>query len=141
MPVLILPFALALFLEKAFAVLHRQLKNCKFFLFYLWALGLTIVNWENGLFYRVSGECRYYGRVVDGRISIGDLCPAVYPGQAYPDGGMAILFREGRTRTENTILAIWMAQVYLNPLSSIAPASYVLWQNIINSWQLWKKGK
>ena len=42
---------------------------------------------------------------------------------------------------KNTILAIWMAQVYLNPLASIAPASYVLWQNLINSWQLWRKGK
>ena len=42
---------------------------------------------------------------------------------------------------KNTILAIWMAQVYLNPLASIGPASYVLWQNIINSYQLWKKRK
>ncbi len=40
---------------------------------------------------------------------------------------------------KNTILAIWMAQTYLNPLSSIAPASYVLWQNMINSFQLWLK--
>jgi len=35
-------------------------------------------------------------------------------------------------------LAIWMAQTYLAPLSSIAPAAYVLWQNLINSWQLWR---
>ena len=42
---------------------------------------------------------------------------------------------------KNTILAIWMAHTYLNPLSSVAPGSYVLWQNIINSWQLWKKRK
>ena len=42
---------------------------------------------------------------------------------------------------KNTILAIWMAQNYLDPLCSIAPAAYVLWQNIINSIQLWKKGK
>ena len=42
---------------------------------------------------------------------------------------------------KNTILAIWMAHTYLNPLSSVAPGSYVLWQNIINSCQLWKKRK
>ena len=40
---------------------------------------------------------------------------------------------------KNTILAIWMAQVYLSPLSSIGPAAYVLWQNSINSWQLWRR--
>ena len=40
---------------------------------------------------------------------------------------------------KNTVLAIWMAVTYLNPLSSVGPGSYVVWQNIINSWQLWKK--
>ena len=42
---------------------------------------------------------------------------------------------------KNTVLAIWMAYTYLSPLSSVAPGSYVLWQNIINSYQLWKKRK
>jgi BASS family bile acid:Na+ symporter len=42
---------------------------------------------------------------------------------------------------KNTILAIWMAHTYLHPLASVGPGSYVLWQNIINSWQLWKKNR
>ena len=42
---------------------------------------------------------------------------------------------------KNTVLAIWMAYTYLDPVSSLAPGSYVLWQNIINSYQLWKKRK
>ena len=42
---------------------------------------------------------------------------------------------------KNTVLAIWMSYTYLNPLSSVGPGSYVLWQNIINSYQLWKKRK
>ncbi|MDE6009681.1 MAG: transporter, partial [Muribaculaceae bacterium] len=37
---------------------------------------------------------------------------------------------------KNTVLAVWLALAYLNPLASLAPASYVAWQNIINSWQL-----
>ena len=37
------------------------------------------------------------------------------------------------------IILIWMAYTYLNPLASVGPGSYVLWQNLINSWQLWKK--
>lgn len=39
---------------------------------------------------------------------------------------------------KNTVLAIWMAQTWLDPLSSVAPAAYVIWQNIVNSWQLWR---
>jgi BASS family bile acid:Na+ symporter len=42
---------------------------------------------------------------------------------------------------KNTVLAIWMALTYLHPIASIAPASYVVWQNIINSAQLIHKDK
>ncbi|MDR0371845.1 MAG: transporter, partial [Prevotellaceae bacterium] len=30
---------------------------------------------------------------------------------------------------------------YLNPVSSIGPGTYVLWQNIVNSYQIWRKRK
>ena len=52
----------------------------------------------------------------------------------------AVLDEYGYKRTA-WVLAIWMAYTYLNPLSSVGPGSYVLWQNIINSYQLWKKRK
>lgn len=38
---------------------------------------------------------------------------------------------------KNTVLAIWMALTYLEPLSSIGPAAYIVWQNAINSGQLY----
>lgn len=39
---------------------------------------------------------------------------------------------------KNTILAIWMAQTFFSPVVAIAPATYVLWQNLVNSYQLSK---
>ncbi|MEG0948787.1 MAG: transporter [Bacteroidales bacterium] len=39
---------------------------------------------------------------------------------------------------KNTILAIWMTQVFLNPVAALAPSTYILWQNILNSYQVWK---
>lgn len=42
---------------------------------------------------------------------------------------------------KNTALGVWMAQMYLNPLSSIGPAAYIIWQNLLNSWQLWYAGR
>ena len=42
---------------------------------------------------------------------------------------------------KNTILAIWMAQTFLNPLASIVPAMYIIWQNLFNSYQLWQKSR
>jgi len=38
---------------------------------------------------------------------------------------------------KNTALSIWVAYMYLNPVASIGAGFYVLWQNIINSIELW----
>jgi len=42
---------------------------------------------------------------------------------------------------KNTAFAIWMAYTYLNPLSSVGPGCYILWQNIVNSIEIWLKRK
>ncbi|MDD2603048.1 MAG: transporter, partial [Prevotella sp.] len=38
---------------------------------------------------------------------------------------------------KNTSFAIWVATAFLNPLSSVGPGCYILWQNIINSVEIW----
>ena len=38
---------------------------------------------------------------------------------------------------KNTALSIWVAYMYLNPVASIGAGCYVLWQNIINSLELY----
>lgn len=40
---------------------------------------------------------------------------------------------------KNTAMSIWVAYMYLNPVSSVGAGCYVLWQNIINSVELWQK--
>ena len=32
-----------------------------------------------------------------------------------------------------------MAQSFLNPVSSIAPTAYIVWQNFVNSYQIYRK--
>lgn len=39
---------------------------------------------------------------------------------------------------KNTAFAIWMAYTYMNPLSSVGPGCYILWQNIVNSIEIWQ---
>lgn len=39
---------------------------------------------------------------------------------------------------KNTALSIWVAYMYLNPVASIGAGCYVLWQNIINSFEIWQ---
>jgi BASS family bile acid:Na+ symporter len=39
---------------------------------------------------------------------------------------------------KNTALSIWVAYTYLNPVASVGAGCYVLWQNIVNSLELWE---
>ncbi|MFI3303498.1 MAG: transporter [Rikenellaceae bacterium] len=38
---------------------------------------------------------------------------------------------------KNTVLAVWLSQAFLFPVSSIAPTSYIIWQNLVNSYQIY----
>lgn len=42
---------------------------------------------------------------------------------------------------KNTALSIWVAYMYLNPVASIGAGCYVLWQNIVNSIEIWQTRK
>lgn len=139
MPLLVLPCVTALLLEKVLPAVHRQLKKLQILSFYLWALGLTIVTGKT-VYFIVNQEGadvaeEWWMAALALVICVVQFILGRFIGRHYGDpvsGGQGL-------GQKNTILAIWMAQVYMNPLSSIAPASYVLWQNLINSWQLWKK--
>lgn len=39
---------------------------------------------------------------------------------------------------KNTILAVWMSLNFLNPIASIAPTAYIIWQNFVNSYQIYR---
>lgn len=139
-PLLLFPFFTAILLRRFLPVVHRFLVGLKDMAFYLWAVALIIV----------MGQTTR--SVVEGNVSVAEeLMVASFAllacglqfwlgksiGGAYADrisGGQAL-------GQKNTVLAIWMACTYLNPVSSIAPGSYVVWQNIVNSWQLWKQRK
>ena len=42
---------------------------------------------------------------------------------------------------KNTGLAVWMAQSFLDPISSVAPTAYIVFQNFVNSYQIWRKDR
>ncbi len=42
---------------------------------------------------------------------------------------------------KNTVLTVWLAQTFLSPISSIAPTAYIIWQNIVNSYQIYRHDK
>ena len=38
---------------------------------------------------------------------------------------------------KNTVLSIWIAMTFLSPTAAIGPGVCLLWQNLVNSWQIW----
>lgn len=136
-PLILAPLALALILRYLFPRVHSKIVGMQQLSFYLWAVSLCIVvgscvsfaiqRWEPSLTVTmillaigalIACLIQFkIGRVIGGRF--GDKV----------SGGQGL-------GQKNTVLAVWLALAYLNPISSLAPAAYIAWQNIINSWQL-----
>lgn len=139
-PLLICPFITAWLLEKLLPKVHDKLLGYHELAFYLWGISLAIVTAQT-LGSLIEHPADGLTEIFIAMAALVACCLQFFLGKTigskYNDrisGGQAL-------GQKNTILAIWMAHTYLNPLSSVAPGSYVLWQNIINSWQLWKKRK
>ena len=136
-PLLLSPFFVALFLKHFLKSVHRWLMEHSGMAFYIWAFALALVMGQTARSLLSSDASAWL-------VAFGGLFTCVVQfflgkriGSVYHDrisAGQAL-------GQKNTVLAIWMASTYLHPLATIAPGSYVLWQNIINSYQLWKKRK
>ena len=141
MPLLLGPFILALILKKVTPRIHRQLHSKQIYSFWLWAVALTIVvaNTTSKLLETIEENHTIIRHVLWLALGAAAICwlqflTGWFFGKKYKEkivGGQGL-------GQKNTILAIWMANTFFNPLVAIAPASYVLWQNLVNSYQLWK---
>lgn len=139
-PFVALPVFLAMLFRYFLPGLHHFLLGFRDLAFYLWGVALAIVTAQT-----VKSLVESNAPVgVEVLIALAGLVTCAVQfylgkriGTRYSDrisAGQAL-------GQKNTVLAIWMAYTYLDPLSSVGPGSYVLWQNLFNSYQLWKKRK
>ena len=139
-PLLIFPFVGAFLLEKLWPRAHRMLQNKQLISFYLWSVALMIVMGRTVSFIVQQERSHYFIEILI--ISIALIICIL---QFLIGHRLGLRFSSAVAGTQglgqkNTILAIWMASIYLHPISSIGPASYVVWQNIINSYQIYRRG-
>ena len=138
-PLLIAPFVLAVLTRWLWPKGSEYINRHKNISFYLWAVSLTVViSRAIGMLMKQFYEHKmmFLSMVV---VSL-FLCFLQFfvghrIGKRYGDyvaGGQSL-------GQKNTVLAIWMAQSYLNPLCSIVPTLYVIWQNLYNSFQMMQK--
>ena len=138
-PLLMIPMLLVFVIKKMSEKLSAGLKKMSSLSFYLWVISATILM-GNTMKFILSQDSNRYLTIILLITSSLILCVlqfifGYYVGKRYKDAPACSQYMGQK----NTILAIWMAQTFLNPISSIAPAAYVLWQNFVNTYQLWRK--
>lgn len=140
-PLLITPFLAAWILREFLPQIHAGIvRLCGNLAFYLWGLSLTIAI---GLTLRSVVNSHFDPHVM-WMLALSALVTCAWQfgigkivGKHYDD---YISCGQGFGQ-KNTILAIWVSYTYLTPVISVAPSCYIVWQNVVNSWQIWSKGK
>lgn len=138
--VLVLPMVLAYIVKHFMHRLHSKIISIRDLSYYLWGCSLTIVTGTT-----VKHICH-------AQTGVGFLlmiallsllfCFVLFVVGRYVGSHYGCSVDAGQASFQkNTAFAIWIAYTYLTPLSSVGPGCYILWQNIINSLELWQKRK
>lgn len=134
---LILPILVVWGLRWTLPKVHQCLQKRVNWTFYIWCLCLIIVTSNTIHFFVVHDELSLkYGLLLGGgslAVCLAQFRLGRYVGKKL-DG---IAVNSGQTLGQkNTVLAIWIALTFMNPLVSILPSFYVIWQNVVNSIEL-----
>ena len=138
MPVILGPLAVALMMQRfspraAEGIAHHQGLS-----FYIWALALIIVVGNS-----VSFILKEPASLIPEIVMLAIVSMIACGLQFYIGRKIGARFGDRISAAQslgqkNTVLAIWLALTYLNPIVSIAPAAYVAWHNTVNSLQLYR---
>lgn len=137
-PLLICPILIAILLHRYSSKLHYKLAHSGDAAFYMWVVALSIAC---GQMFQSLSVVTVENSQVGLSIAVGSLVVCLLQ--------FGIGRRLGRSTSnsintgqslgqKNTIFAIWMSYSYLHPMAALGPGCYIVWQNLLNSWQLWK---
>lgn len=140
-PLIILPLVAAFALKGISPKTHHAIATHQSLSFYIWAVSLLIVVGRSVSFVMAEPPAALPSMLAIASASLA-ICVIQFiigrkVGRRFGD---PVAGAQGLAQ-KNTVLAIWMALSFLNPISSVGPASYILWQNTINSGQLYFKAK
>ena len=137
---LVVPMLLAYVVKHTMHRLHKKIVSIKDLSFYLWGCSLMIVTGttvKNILHAEASVLFLAMVALLGLLLCIIQFAVGRFIGHFFgrtQEAGQAL-------GQKNTAFAIWLGITYLNPLSSVGPGCYILWQNIINSVEIWQERK
>lgn len=134
-----LPFFVMLFIQLFIKRLARGIRRYSGLSFYFWALALLFTLGQTIDFIFLHGKGNWDVILILGIGAI-VICAIQFGigriiGERYGDaiGGQQLLGQK------NTAMGIWMANTYLSPLASTILAFYSICQNLLNSYQIYRK--
>jgi BASS family bile acid:Na+ symporter len=137
-PLLISPFVVAQLCRWLTPKAARWIGSHTMIPFYIWIWSLVVIMGKTTYFIIQSGITHLKTEIVLAVVAL-VICLVQFGvgrwlGKRYGDvaAGTQALGQK------NTVMAIWLAQTFLNPLSCVAPTAYIVWQNIVNSYQIYK---
>lgn len=140
-PLLLIPIISAFILMKVSPRLHDVVANNQAISFYLWVLSLLIVMGRAVNFVLCEPPEAIPMMIAMGVLT-GIVCAALFIIGRHIGRHNGFKVEAAQSLAQkNTVLAIWMALTYLSPISSVGPAAYIIWQNTINSFQVYLKTK
>lgn len=138
-PVIALPLLVALALRKYAPKAGGFLSRHKGASFYLWAFAMTVTLGQTIDFMFLHGRENLDSILVIAAISV-FMCVVQFGFGKWVGTRCGDRAAGGQMLGQkNSALGIWMANFYLVPLASVYPALYCIWQNLFNSWQLWRE--
>lgn len=135
---LVVPMLLAYLVKHTMHRLHQKILSIKDLSFYLWGCSLMIVTGttvKNILHAEASVLFLAMIALLGLVLCVIQFAVGRFIGHFFgraQEAGQAL-------GQKNTAFAIWLGITYLNPLSSVGPGCYILWQNIINSFEIWQE--
>lgn len=136
--VLLLPMIFAYFVKHYMRKLHRRIVGVKDLSYYMWGCSLVVVSGTTAMNIREAwGHTSVFFLVSIALMGL-VLCIVQFATGRYIGHYFDKTNEAGQALGQkNTAFAIWVATAFLNPLSSVGPGCYILWQNIINSIEIW----
>ena len=140
-PLLIMPFAAAQFCRLVLPRAAGWVGDHGQISFYMWLLSLAFIIGRTTCFLLDHNEADRREEIALAAVAL-IICLAQFSigrrlGRRYGDvvaGGQSL-------GQKNTVLAVWMSQAFLDPISSVAPTAYIVWQNFVNSYQIYRKDR
>ena len=139
LPLILGPLAVAMLLKVTMPRVRDTIAHHQGLSFYIWAVALIIVVGNSVSFLMQEPASRIPIMLIIAVLSLAACLAQFYFGRKIGARYGDKIAGAQSLGQKNTVLAIWLALTYLDPIASVGPACYIAWHNTVNSIQIYRR--